>query len=226
MKAFFYCAAAALACAALAPIANAALVITEVMSSSNNPTENDWWELTNTGPASVQLDGYYWDDDGPAGNDGALFPAYMLGAGESLVIVEADAANFVAAWGGGFNALDQDDFTGNDTFSGLSSNGDQIELWDADPNAGPANLLASVVFPKATQGFSFEWFTNGGSGGLSVAGEFGAFVAPGDEVGGAGTDVGSPGVSAVPSPGSLSCLFGLAILAIRRRGCSSRILAN
>ncbi len=205
MKAMIFCATAALACAALAPGANAALVITEVMSGSNNVFENDWWELTNTGPAAVDLGGYYWDDDGPTGADGAFFPAYLLGAGESLVIVEGDdAANFVAAWGGGFNALDEEDFTGPDLFSGLSGgSGDQIELWDADPNAGPANLLAAVAFPPATDGFSFEWFTNGASGGLSVAGEFGAFVAPGDEVGGAGTDVGSPGVSAVPAPGAL-----------------------
>jgi len=33
------------------------LVITEIMSRSNHdaPTDCDWWELTNTGPAPVEL---------------------------------------------------------------------------------------------------------------------------------------------------------------------------
>ena len=45
--------------------ANAELVITEIMSQSNHqsPTEGDWWELTNTGPAAINLLGYSWDDD-------------------------------------------------------------------------------------------------------------------------------------------------------------------
>ena len=44
---------------------HADLVITEIMGRSNHnaPTDCDWWELTNTGPNTINLSGYSWDDD-------------------------------------------------------------------------------------------------------------------------------------------------------------------
>lgn len=188
------------------------LVITEVMSSAVS-NSNDWWELTNTGPAAVDLIGYYWDDDGPMGDDGALFPSISIGVNESIILLEnSDLASFQTDWGMGAAVYTEDLFGGNDMFSGLSSNGDQIELWDADPNAGPANLVASVVFPAATAGFSFEWDGDGNSLGLSVVGQHGAYLS-------AGGDVGSPGFATIPEPGSLALLSlaGMAGLVRRRR---------
>ena len=49
---------------------HADLVITEVMPDSQHPTlvspnpdaDGDWWELTNTGNAAVDLTNYKWDD--------------------------------------------------------------------------------------------------------------------------------------------------------------------
>jgi len=210
----------------LGSIARADLVITEVMSSSQHPGgpgNGDWFELHNKGGVAIDLTGYYWDDNGPNGNDGAIFPAISLGAGDTIVIVNEDAADlstFVAAWGGGFTAISKDDFGGPDNFSGLSSNGDQIEIWDTDPNVGPANLVASVIFGAADgTGSTFEWFRDGTADGFSVAGEFGAYVAPGDGIGGVGTDVGSPGLTAIPEPGSVSllALFLIGLTNVRRR---------
>ena len=127
LKRTFSRALALLAVSAMCPTAEAALVITEVMSNSahpGGPANGDWFELHNSGSTSLDLTGYYWDDDGPSGNDGALFPSLSLGSGETIVIVDESTdnlADFVEAWGGGFTAISKDDFSGPDDFSGLSS---------------------------------------------------------------------------------------------------------
>lgn len=211
--------------------ASAALVITEAMSNSGHPggaANGDWWELTNTGGSTVNLENYYWDDDGPSGDDGALFPDIDITAGQSIVIVEENATNlptFVADWGGGFTAISQDDFGGPDEFSGLSAGGDQIQLWDADPNNVPgANLVAEVLATgdqsSPNAGFTFAWDTSGNSLGRSADGVNGAFVATGDGDGGVGTDIGSPGTAVIPEPSTILLvgLTGLAAFAgLRRR---------
>jgi len=201
---------AALAAVALtAGPASAQIRITEAMSSSLST--GDWFELTNVSGSVVNLQNYYWDDNGPTGNDGALFPSIDVQPGESIVIVEAaDAAavtSFVSNWLGGFTAYGSYEFAGPDTFSGLSSNGDQIELWDADPNTNPsANLIANVSFPAATQGFTFAWAETGADLGVSVSGQNLAFTA-------VNSDVGSPGVAVVPEPSSI-VLVGFAGLGL------------
>jgi hypothetical protein len=162
-------------------LAHADLIITEVMSSSGHTTyDGDWFELTNNGTNTVNLNGYYWDDNGANGDDGAAFPNVSIAAGESIVIVDDDAENlaaFISSWGGGFTALSKDEFSGPDDFSGLSSGGDQIEIWDADPNTNAsANLVAAASFGAATDGVSFEWDNTGNDLGLSVVGQNGAFL--------------------------------------------------
>ena len=226
MKRVVFWAVAFLAATAFCGSVKADLVITEVMSNSNHPggaANGDWFELHNNGPIAIDLENYYWDDDGPMGADGALFPAISIAANETIVIVDENAANlpaFVSAWGGGFTAFSRDDFGGPDNFSSLSSTGDQIEIYDADPNAGSAMLVASAMFGDSNGGgSSFEWLADGTAAGFSVVGENGAFVAPGDGAGGIGTDIGSPGVvaSAVPEPTSFALLALLGLGAVCRR---------
>ena len=219
---------AALVVSVMSHGAYAQLVITEVQSNSQHPSgagDGDWWELTNFGGASVDLTGYYWDDNGPSGADGAEFPSISIGAGERIIILDETSAAvpfWQAAWGTSATVYAQDVFGGPDTFSGLSSGGDQIELWDSDPNAGPANLVASVVFPAASgTGATFEWNSLGNSLGGSVVGENGAYMALNDGAGvpGPGIDVGSPGQAIVPEPTCL-VLTGLGligVLGIRRK---------
>lgn len=173
------------------------LVITEVMSNSDHPGgsgNGDWWELYNTGPSSVDLSGYIWNDANNPASDRAVFPSVTIAAEEAICIVDENSSNIEAwktnVWGlaASVQALTKDDFGGDADFSGLSSGGDSVYLFDAD-----SNLVTSVTFgDSAGGGKTFEWDADGVSLGFSVDGEYGAFTAPADGDGGAGIDVGSP----------------------------------
>lgn len=219
-------------------VASAQVSITEV--SSDNFFGEDWFELTNFGDSIVDLEGFYWDDDGPAGADGAEFGQFRINPGESLIVLQgSNAEDAVADTFRGLYGLDasvqiltEDDFTGPDTFSGLSGNGDEITLFDTDPNAdgADATVIDFVDFGAATEGVSFD-FTSGDAA-LSVAGVNGAIavsieVSTEDEAGNIIVDtffdIGSPGVvgsatTSVPEPGSIALLSVLGALAgVKRR---------
>jgi hypothetical protein len=193
---------------------HAALIITEVASTSGAPAgpleSLDWWELTNTGPLSVLLDGYSWEDN-PVSNDRAIFPnGISVAAGESIVIHQGTGvvAPFRTTWGLSptVQVLSQDQFGGTNLFSGLGSGGDAVNLFDA------SNVLAAnVSFGPSTSGRTFEWDTNGGGLGLSVNGEKGAHLS---SYGG----VGSPGI-AVPEPAAAALLVGTMFASV---GCGLR----
>ena len=184
----------------------AQLTITEV--SSANMLGEDWYEITNTSDTSVDLNGFFWDDDPVGENDGAIFGDFSLQPGESLIVLEGseefdgiettfrDVYNVDAS----LQVLTEDDFTGNDTFSGLSSGGDQISLYDTDPNVAVSfNLIDFVEFPPAPEElvdpafgatFDFTQLDNDGVPTLSVSGTNGAVTA-------SNGDVGSPGFAAI-----------------------------
>ena len=79
-------------------ISSAELVITEVMSKSSHPADKDWWELSNTDNEAVNVEGYYWDDDGESGDDGAILPDITIGPGESIIIIEGEKSDFEGMW--------------------------------------------------------------------------------------------------------------------------------
>jgi hypothetical protein len=207
---------AALALCLAVQSANAALVITEVGSTSGAPVGVleglDWWELTNTGPGAVSLDGYAWEDGNPSG-DTAEFPnGISIAGGESIIVHQGTepgvASQFRTDWGldGSVQIVTEDLVSGSNTFSGLSSGGDEVNLYN-----DLSTIIAGVEFDSSTEGVTFEWATNGADLGLSVIGENGAYGASNGRIG-------SPGV-AVPEPTTLA-LAGLAacgLLARRRR---------
>ena len=174
--------------------ARADLVITEVMAKSAHATgifDGDWWELTNTGASAVDLTGYKWDDDTPSPSN---FPSVTIQPGQSMIIMQDTAVNAVGwktAWGlpAATVVLDKDQFVkinvGDESFSNLSANGDQVNLYNAS-----GTLVARAEFGVATTGRSFAWHRDGTAihGLISTAGKHGAVVS--NQV---PADTGSPG---------------------------------
>ncbi len=192
----------ALALALLTSAAPGELVITEVMASSLHtkyvsPTpdaDGDWWELTNTGTASVNLTNYQWDDiPTPLTPTVSNFPAGVtIQPGESIIILE-EAAENVATWRSAWGlstatqVINRTQFSnaGGEGFSGLGTSGDEINLYDAS-----GKLVSHVEFGASTAGISQALQRDGTPiyGLHSVAAKHGAYSSiqfP--------SDVGSPG---------------------------------
>ena len=181
---------------------HADLVITEVMPDSQHPTlvspnpdaDGDWWELTNTGTAEVDLTNYKWDDiPTPATPTVSFFPSgFKIQPGESVIILEEPTTNvdtWKAAWGLDANTrvIDRTQFSnmGGEGFSGLSLNGDEVNLYD-----GSGSVVARAVFGVSIPGKSQAFLRDGTpvQGIYSEVGKNGArnsLLAP--------ADVGSPG---------------------------------
>jgi hypothetical protein len=205
----------------LASRANAALVITEVLSATSHPggaANGDWWELLNTGESTVNLLGYFWNDDNKLTGTRRVFPGVSIAPNEIILVVDEPSANIVSfksAWGlaAEMQVLSSNDITGG--FAGLGANGDEVNLYSPSES-----LVASVAFGTATTGSTFAWDRNGNSLGISAAGQNGAYVALNNGAAGAGSDIASPGY-VVPEPATWLMLATAAVMAalatIRRR---------
>lgn len=208
---------------AFVAVAPAALTITEVapQSSLNTPStiNGDWWELTNSGPAPIDLAGYKWadteDEIGGATPQPNIFPSVVIAPGESIIIID-ELSSSEEAWRTNWGApatlqiLSTDEMLptppATDTFSGLGNTNDGVFFYD--PSGA---TLSSYLYAQNTRGVTFEIATDGTDLGLSVVGENFAVLA-------ANGDIGSPGV-AVPEPTVLSLgMMGAGLLLRRRRG--------
>ncbi len=196
----------------LLPVAaQAQLRITEVESSEAGALHGDWWELSNFGGSAVDLTGYKFNDStGGTTTQFFTLPALSIAPGESIIFVESNGSNpmtassFQSWWGSSLSTTVQIVVY---TMSGigLSSAGDQVNLWDASDA-----VVDGVTFGAATAGISFV-FDNGSVGrspaGLSANGVGGAFTAAEN------SDIGSPGVVPVPEP-SVLALAGLGLISL------------
>jgi hypothetical protein len=196
---------AGLCCAAAA---RAELVITEIMPGSAHQcpgVSSDWWELTNTGPAPVDLAGYSWiDDDAHAHVDRIAFGDITIDAGESIILLDSadgQAETWLMEWGfdpaGAIAVYERDRFSGvpdQNNFYGLGGD-DGVRLYD------PAGaLVAWVHYSEREVGFSNAWDAAGRYLGISVDGENGAYASLNSS-----PDVASPG-AAVPVPSAAAML--------------------
>lgn len=193
------------------PASRAAIVVTEAMTNSSHPDigpstsgNGDWFELFNNGPTAVDLSGWSWDDNHGVPGAGS-FGSITLNPGKYLIVVNEPAANRLtwisSVWNvlnlvnsGDLIVLDDSAWANN-----LATDGnDQVNIY----NSGGI-LVTSVTIPAsaaANDGRSYAWDQFGGALGFSVNGIAGAHKASGDGAGGAGTDIASPGVAAVPEP--------------------------
>lgn len=214
---------AAAAALPLSQTASAQLRITEVMPRSSPNTAStlngDWWELTNLGTQSVNLQGYQWANtvDALPSNTSTFFPNFVLNAGQSLIILEGDAdahASWRSMWGitPSVSILGEDEMVDNNppdgyAFSGLAT-GDTVFFYD------PAGVLLdsySYASSAHVRGTTFEADGAGNDLGLSVVGEYGAVLA-------ANGDIGSPGIAVVPEPSTLAVLTLAGAVCFRRIG--------
>lgn len=152
----------------LTPVLKADLVITEVMSKSAHTSsivDGDWWELTNTGDSAVDLDGYTWDDTPTDPPSITTFPAFTIYPGESIIILQADlseVAAWRAVWGlsSGTRVLARNEMNvgvpGGEAFSGLSKDGDEVNLYDSG-----GIRVANVEFGATITGKSFSFLRDG-----------------------------------------------------------------
>lgn len=179
------------------------LTVTEILSSSvhgpDNEINGDWWELTNTDSAPLDLTGFSWDDSRDLPGQ-AVFPPLVLAAGESIVILDEDddseAARFREAWGlpAGARILTREDFNLPAGFRGLG-NGDSVIVYLPD-----GTQVTRSDYPAQLAGISRAWFRDGGAvpGGYSQAGKFAAIHSDRSPA-----DLASPGFAA-PDPATLT----------------------
>ncbi len=197
---------AALCVCAAGIAAKADIRITEWAYQANG---GEFIELTNTGAAPIDMTGWSFDDDSRLPGVLDLSSFGVVAPGESVIITEAGAADFRAAWGLAASVK----VVGSNT-TNLGRN-DEINIYNGVAlvdrlTFGDQNILGTIR-TQLISGITTpaNWGTN------NVSAWF--FAAAGDQYGSyvsALGDVGSPGV--VPAPG-VAVVMGLGVLVMGRR---------
>jgi len=210
--------------AAMLPLAGwSQFRITEVdaAGSGNTNYAADWFELTYTGAAAVNITGWRMDDSSASPNTSvALRGLSMIQPGQSVIFLEGNATgttdlaisnSFISTWFGSSvpSGLTLGFYGGSGVGLSTAAAGDGVNVYDS-----ASNLVASVSFGGNVSAFTFD-NSAGVSGSISqlsavgVNGAFTSFVA-------APPEVGSPGV--VPEPSALALgALGLGLVVRGRR---------
>jgi predicted extracellular nuclease len=201
--------------AALAQPASAAVVWTEWMYSSI-ADGFEFFEITNTGAAPVDLTGWSYDDDSRTPGTVPLTSLGTLAAGESAIITEAlTAEDFHAEWSAPASLKV---LAGNIVNIGRA---DELNLFDASDALADRLTYGDAVITGSirTQGQSGIQGSPAAVGANNVS--LWVLSTVGDAYGSVSSlngDIGNPGAfSVVPEPASgLLAVFGLAWI-VRRR---------
>jgi Ca2+-binding RTX toxin-like protein len=146
------------------PATNAGgLFITEVApwSSGNSPVAADWFELTNTSKAAIDITGWKFDDNSNSFAVAATLDGITsIGAGESVVFVDVQTATgavdaFKSNWFGANVPAGFRIGTYNGVGSGLSTGGDAVNIYNKT-----GDLQANVVFGGSPIATPFATFDN------------------------------------------------------------------
>lgn len=219
MKVFIFAAAFALC------MATQAMAQVRITEWAYQGADGEFIEFTNLGPGAVDMTGWSYDDDGRVPGAQSLSAFNILAPGESAILADILAADFITAWGlpgsvkvigGNVNNLSRNDeiniFNGPDPVLNLVDRfayGDQNFPGTIRTQNKTGNPVALSDLETDSVGTS-NWV-------LAVNGDsYGSYIS-------VNGDVGNPGifslyVPAVPEPTSLA-LAGLCAIgfAIRRR---------
>jgi len=207
--------------------AQADVFITEIMYNPSGPDgvtppapTGEWVEIYNSGLSSVDVSGWYLDDE-DATDWTAISAGSMLLPGEAAVIA-SNPTEFNLAWGAGIKVFGV-------TWSTLANSGSAInEILVLKDSGGTivdtANYEAGTGgWPISSNGRSIyllnAFLDNdvGANWGLSTAGVDGAYSPSVDVEPYRAADVGSPGYVVIPEPASLGLLLIGLGLVFRKR---------
>lgn len=197
--------------------AQAQVQITEYMYNGNGAS-GEYVELTNLGAAEVDFAGWSFDDSSRTAGSFSLSALGVVAPRQSVIVTEADAAAFRAAWG-----LDASAKVAGGSTHNLGRN-DEINIYDAAGNLVDRLTYNDQGIPGTVraQFFSANPTTLGQLAPQTDASGW-ALAAHGDAFGSwasSGGDFGSPGTFAlaVPEPASwMLFAAGIGAIALRRR---------
>lgn len=188
--------------------------ITEFMYNSSSAGTGEFVELTNLGSTSVDFTGWSFDDSSGVAGSMSLSAFGVVAPGASVVLTDATAASFIAAW-----ALTDVPVIGGNTNN--LSRSDKINIYDASNTLMDRLKYDDQVYSGTprTSGVS-AWANVSGPGPFGIIDSSWTLSALGDvqlSTTSTGGDIGNPGHHIVPESAALSAsLSGLLMLRRRR----------
>ncbi|MDJ1169904.1 Ig-like domain-containing protein [Roseofilum sp. BLCC_M154] len=130
------------------------LVISEIMYDPNSAEDDwEWIEVYNSGSSTIDLSGYFLDDNNTLEHFFPNIASGSIAAGSSAILFnddDLDASDFEAAWGTGITLIGVTNWGA----MGLNNGGDTVGLWDSftsysGDHTTHANAIETVNYGSA-----------------------------------------------------------------------------